>query len=85
MGMLDFVVDASVLVAGIRPSEPSYVEARTALEALTRRRANLYVPTIVLAEVAAAIGRGSGSTEQAARDVDLVRKLSELRDWIDRA
>ncbi|MEZ4767027.1 MAG: type II toxin-antitoxin system VapC family toxin [Caldilineales bacterium] len=79
MGMLDFVVDASVFVAGIRPSEPSYKEARTALETLSRRRANLYVPAIVLAEVAAAIGRGSGSAEQAAKDVDLIGRLTGLQ------
>lgn len=75
----DFVLDASVLVAGIRPGEPFYAEARTALEALTRQSANLYVPTIVLAEVAAAIARGSGNASQAAQEVDLVRKMTGMQ------
>ncbi len=75
----DFVLDASVLVAGIRTGEPFYDEARMALETLTRQRTNLYIPAIALAEVAAAIARGSGSADQAARDVRLVRQLAGLR------
>ena len=78
MAIPDFVLDASVLVAGIRPSEPYYADARSALESLSRQRANLCAPAIVLPEVAAAIGRGSGNPSQAARDVGLVRKLSGM-------
>lgn len=79
MAVRDFVLDASLLVAGIRPGEPFYDEARAALEMLTQQRTNLYIPAIALAEVAAAIARGSGSADQAARDVRLVRRLAGLR------
>ena len=69
------VIDASVLVAGMHPGEPHFVSARTALEQLTRQESSLYIPTIALAEVAAAIARGTGNTEQAEADVALVREL----------
>lgn len=75
----DLVLDASVLVAAIRPGEPFYAEARAALETLSRQRTNLFVPAIALPEVAAAIARGSGSASQAARDVRLVRRLPGLQ------
>lgn len=75
----DVVLDASLLVAGIRPGELYYHEARRAVETLTRERVNLFAPAIVLAEVAAAIARGSGSADQAARDVQLVRRLAGLQ------
>ena len=79
MAARDFVLDASLLVAGIRPGERFYDDARTALEILTRQRANLFVPSILFAEIAAAIARGSGSTDQAARDVQIVRRLAGLQ------
>ncbi len=69
------VIDASVLVAGMRPGEAHFASARTVLELLTREESTLYIPTIALAEVAAAIARGTASTEQAESDVALVREL----------
>jgi predicted nucleic acid-binding protein len=74
-----FVLDASLLVAGIRPGELHYYAARRAVETLTRERVDLFAPAIVLAEIAAAIARGSGSADQAARDVQLVRRLTGLQ------
>ena len=71
-----YVIDASVLVAGIHPGEMHHAEARLALARLTQQQVTLFLPTIALAEVAAAIARGTGSTEQANRDVALIRRLA---------
>ena len=69
------VIDASVLVAAMRPGEPHFASARTVLERLTRQRSTLYLPTIGLAEVAAAIARGLGRADRAEKNVALVRQL----------
>lgn len=72
------VLDASVLVAAMRPGEMRHLPARSMLEALGQMRWSLYVPVIGLAEVAAAISRATGSTARADREVALVRQLPGL-------
>ena len=58
-----YVIDASVHVADARPQEPHHAEARALLAQVTAEGWIVYPPMIVLAEVAAAISRG---TEQPA-------------------
>lgn len=70
-----FVVDTSVLVAGIRPGEVHHATARTLLEALSRRRSPLFLPTIALAEVAASISRVTGDADKAHQEVTLLRQM----------
>lgn len=70
-----YVLDASVLVAGIRPAEPFHREARLTIEWLTQRQKRICLPALVLAEVTAAIVRGMGSTQQAMKDMLLVQNL----------
>lgn len=48
-----YVVDASVHVAGSRLQEPNHAEARALLARLAAERQIVYLPEIVLAEVAA--------------------------------
>ncbi|NOX63239.1 MAG: PIN domain-containing protein [Chloroflexi bacterium] len=72
------VLDASVLVAGMRPGEVHHVAAREALEMLTRQHWRLFLPAIALAEVAAAIGRGTGSAARAERELTLLRQTPRL-------
>ena len=72
------VVDTSVLVAGMRPSEIYHTESRTLLEMLGHKHHSFYLPIIALAEVAAAISRVTDNTEQAHREVALVRQLPGL-------
>lgn len=69
------VVDASVLVAAMRPGETHHRAAREMLELLGRRKWSFSAPMIGLAEVAAAISRATGSSVRAQREVDLVRRL----------
>jgi predicted nucleic acid-binding protein len=62
-----FVLDASVLVAAALPNEPHHAEAKAIMQRLMAERAALLLPTIALAEVAAAIARGAGDERLALR------------------
>jgi len=69
------VVDASVWVSGAVPDETDYQLVRRWLRTQLRTGEPLGGPTIVLAEVAGAIARRSGSTgeaDEAVREVLLV-------------
>jgi len=55
-----FVVDASVHIADMRPSEPRHPEARAFLDHVRQTGEAVYCPIIVLPEVAAGIARGTG-------------------------
>lgn len=70
-----YVLDASVLVAGIHSADQHHAEARTALSWVTQRKAPIYLPAIALSEIAAAIARGTGDSQQAKRDVNLIHSI----------
>lgn len=61
------VIDASVHVADARPREPHHRESRDLLVRLAAEDRAVYLPMIVLAEVAAAISRGTGQPTLARR------------------
>ena len=69
------VIDASVLVADIRLEEPHHAEARTFLQRAASERWPIYVPAIVLPEIAAAISRGTGDPILARRFVAAVQRI----------
>jgi len=73
-----YVLDASVLVTRVRRREPAYEEVRVLLVALTANNAALYIPTIALAEIAAALSRGGASSDQAIAAVHELRQLPGL-------
>ena len=68
-----FVVDASVHVADMRPSEPQHREARAFLDFVRQSGAEAYGPIILLAEVAAGIARGTGRPELAQKLTTLMQ------------
>lgn len=70
-----YVIDASVHVADARPQEPSHAEARTLLARLAAERHAVYLPEITLAEVAAAISRGTGQPAVAEHLVAVLRQV----------
>jgi predicted nucleic acid-binding protein len=74
-----FVVDASVFVADAQPQEPFHTNANLLLETLTAHQCVLYVPAIVLSEIAAAIARGADDPELARQAVGLYRQWPGLR------
>jgi len=62
-------VDASVFVNGFNPYEAGHEESRRLLALLQEQAAPIVVPTLLLPEVAAAIGRGR-------QDADLAREFA---------
>jgi len=70
-----FVVDASVHIADMRPSEPHHREARAFLDFARQTGEEVYGPIIVLAEVAAGIARGTGRPSLARRLTLLLRRI----------
>lgn len=75
MSGLRFVVDASVFIAAARADELFHVDALSVFEALTQRGALLYLPAIVLSEVAAALAR------QGADPIDIEQELGVVGGW----
>jgi predicted nucleic acid-binding protein len=67
------VVDASVWVAFFKSDEAGHEASRAWLGAARKRSETLVAPAIVLAEVAAALGRGLGDPALARRAMDLLR------------
>lgn len=70
-----FVVDASVYIADVRPSEPHHAEARAFLDHVRQSGEEVYSPIIVLAEVAAGIVRGTGRPSLARRLTALLQHV----------
>ena len=64
-----YTVDASVFVNGFNPYEAGHEESRRLLALLQEQAAPIVVPTSLLPEVAAAIGRGR-------QDADLAREFA---------
>lgn len=64
-----YTVDASVFVNGFNPYEAGHEESRRLLVLLQEQAAPIVVPTLLLPEVAAAIGRGR-------QDADLAREFA---------
>jgi predicted nucleic acid-binding protein len=70
-----YVVDASVHVADMRPSEPHHPEARAFLDHVRDNGELAYGPIIVLAEVAGGISRGTGRPGLARRLIGLLQRV----------
>jgi len=68
------VIDASVWVAMLRKNDPFYDRCRDWWEASIKAEIRLYVPSIVLAEVAAAVARRDDNNAHAIRALALVQE-----------
>ena len=73
------VIDASVYVADARPRESHHAEARALLSWVVAKGESVCAPMIVLAEVASAISRGTGSPILARRWVVALQGIPGLR------
>jgi predicted nucleic acid-binding protein len=71
-----YVIDASVLVADARPSEPNHTEAHHLLSLIIARRLPVFAPVIALAEVAAALSRGTGDASIARGFITQLQQIS---------
>ena len=75
---MTYTVDASVFLNGFNPYEPGHVESRRFLESLREQSVPIIVPTLLLPEVAAAIGRGRDDADLACRFTAALRRLPHL-------
>lgn len=75
------VIDASVLVADLRPSEPYHSEAAALLDFVREQELAVSLPAIALAEVAGAISRGTRRISLAYRVIRLLQTTSHYQ-WI---
>ncbi|MCO6451057.1 MAG: type II toxin-antitoxin system VapC family toxin [Caldilineales bacterium] len=73
------VIDASVFVASIQPQERYHADGRLLLERLTKQKVEICVPALVLAEIAAAIARGTTDSGKAEKDVALIQEVPGLQ------
>jgi predicted nucleic acid-binding protein len=73
------VVDASVWVARLVPQDLHHAASRRWIEACTARGGTLIAPLLLLAEVAGAVARRTGSAELAHRATDALLALPNLR------
>lgn len=74
-GISGYVLDASILVSRVRPSETAHALVRDLLFALVSRKSELYIPAIALAETAAALSRGGIPTYTALATLAELRQL----------
>ncbi len=75
------IIDASVLVADLRPSEPYHSEATALLDFVREQKMVVSLPAIALTEVAGAISRGTGRTSLAYRVIRLLQTTRHYQ-WI---
>ena len=73
-----FTVDASVFLNAFNPSEAGHEDSRRLLARLQEQAIPIIVPTLLVPETAAAIGRGRGDAGLARAFVAALRRLPHL-------
>ena len=73
-----FTVDASVFLNAFNPYEAGHAESSSFLGYLQEQAIPIIVPSLVLPEVSAAIGRGSGNAELARQFASKLERLPHL-------
>jgi predicted nucleic acid-binding protein len=73
-----YTVDASVFLNAFNPYEAGHEESRRLLALMQERGTPIVVPTLLLPEVAAAVGRGRGDADLARRFAATLRQLPHL-------
>jgi len=73
-----YTLDASVFLNGFNPCEPGHEESRRLLTQMQEQAIPIIVPTLLLPEVAAAVGRGREDADLARRFAATLRRLPHL-------
>jgi len=73
-----YTVDASVFLNAFNPGEPGHLESQRFLSRLRDSASPIIAPTLLLPEVAGAIGRGRMDADLARRFVAALRRLPHL-------
>jgi len=71
-------IDSSVFVSAARPSEPGNVESKAFLAWVRSERPRLFLPTLTLVEVAAALSRTGAATNLAQQYALAIGQLPNL-------
>lgn len=73
-----FTIDASVFLNGFNPAEEGHVTSLNFLSKVQDQAVPAIVPTLLLPEVAAAIGRGHDNSDLAHQFADSLSRLPHL-------
>ncbi len=73
-----YTVDASVFLSAFNPREPGHEESQRLLALMQDSATPIVVPTLLLPEVAAAVGRGQGDADLARRFSAALSRLPHL-------
>jgi len=73
-----YTVDASVFLSAFNPREPGHEESHQLLAHMQDSATPIVVPTLLLPEVAAAVGRGHGDADLARRFSAALSRLPHL-------
>ena len=73
-----YTVDASVFLSAFNPREPRHEESYRLLALMRDSATPIIVPTLLLPEVAAAVGRGQGDADLAQRFSAALRRLPNV-------
>jgi len=73
-----YTVDASVFLSAFNPREPGHTESQHLLKQIQDGAKPIAVPTLLLPEVAAAIGRGQGDPTLARRFAQALKQLPHV-------
>jgi predicted nucleic acid-binding protein len=76
-----YTVDASVFLSAFNPREPAHDESQRLLDRMQEDAKPMVVPTLLLPEVAAAIGRGHGDPALAGQFAMALKQLPHLL-WV---
>ncbi|GAB4400876.1 MAG: hypothetical protein Kow00123_09490 [Anaerolineales bacterium] len=73
-----YTVDASVFLSAFNPREPGHAESQRLLKRMQDDAKPIVVPTLLLPEIAAAIGRGQGDPALARRFARALKQLPHV-------
>lgn len=73
-----FTIDASVFLNGFNPAEPGHPTSFEFLSRVQSEAVPAIVPTLLLPEVAAAIGRGQGNSDLGRQFAETLSNLPHL-------
>lgn len=71
-------VDASVFVSAFTPSEPAHAASHSFLRHITEHGHPIFLPTLAIVEIAAAIGRGQDQPELGSAFASEVSQLPQV-------
>ncbi len=73
-----YTVDASVFLSAFNPREPGHAESQSLLKRMQDAARPIAVPTLLLPEVAAALGRGQGNPTLARQFAAALKQLPHV-------